>query len=303
MEMAIELAKFYIGQVKLVHSFSDEEGLAPGIVKLYELSKRLHANGKDGWVKAQQYRELFAAKKRPSAQQARSLMLEAQSMGVGRTRGTGNRLEYYWCCDNDGNNTPSPSPDNLGNLGKVREDLGKGVPYTETIENKGIEGNLGNLGKGVPSFSGADNDGYTPSTSDEESSLEGGYVPEPSLSTPQESCDVEPVGGTDLGNNLGKPFPNFPEVPEVCDSSAQVVTVIEDAIAPAPTAPTKSEPIQVGDRVALVTDPTKIGTVQKIDPEFRRPYNVVFDNPITAENYVFYEDWVTADQLRGLVDS
>jgi hypothetical protein len=91
MEMAIDLAKFYIGQVKLVHSFSDEEGLAPGIVKLFELSKRLDTNGKDGWVKAQQYRELFAAKKRPSAQQARSLMLEAQSMGVGRTRGTGNR--------------------------------------------------------------------------------------------------------------------------------------------------------------------------------------------------------------------
>jgi phage/plasmid-associated DNA primase len=77
----------------------------------------------------------------------------------------------------------------------------------------------------------------------------------------------------------------------------------QEVVAIAPTATSKSEPIQVGDRVALVTDPTKIGTVQKIDPEFRRPYNVVFDDPITAENYVFHEDWVTADQLRGLVDS
>jgi hypothetical protein len=62
-----------------------------------------------------------------------------------------------------------------------------------------------------------------------ELSLEGGYLPEASLSTPQESCDVEPVGEKDLGNNLGIPFPNFPEVPEVCDSEAQVVTVVEKA--------------------------------------------------------------------------
>jgi hypothetical protein len=141
MEMAIDLAKFYIGQVKLVHSFSDEEGLAPGIVKLFELSKRLDTNGKDGWVKAQQYRELFAAKKRPSAEQARSLMLEAQSMGVGRTRGTGNRLEYHWLRDNDNNgDNPSSPMNNLGNSGKLREDLGKTLPVVETIDNKGIEG-------------------------------------------------------------------------------------------------------------------------------------------------------------------
>jgi DNA primase catalytic core len=148
MEMAINLAKFYIGQIKLVHSFSDEEGLAPGIVKLFELSKRLDTNGKDGWVKAQQYRELFAAKKRPSAQQARSLMLEAVTLGYGRTRGTGNRLEYHWLRDNNEDDEPPTAPDNLGNLGKVREDLGKDVPEVETIENKGVENNLGNLGKG-----------------------------------------------------------------------------------------------------------------------------------------------------------
>jgi hypothetical protein len=209
MEMAIDLAKFYIGQVKLVHSFSDEEGLAPGLVKLFELSKRLDTNGKDGWVKAQQYRELFAAKKRPSAQQARSLMLEAQSMGVGRTRGTGNRLEYHWLCDNNNGDDNPPSPmNNLGNLGKLREDLGKDVPYVETVATKEIEDNLGNLGKGIPNFSLTQNMEVPLSSSSRESSLEGGYVPEPSLSSPQEVCDIDPVVSSELGNNLGNPFPN-----------------------------------------------------------------------------------------------
>jgi hypothetical protein len=231
MEMAIDLAKFYIGQVKLVHSFSDEEGLAPGIVKLFELSKRLDTNGKDGWVKAQQYRELFAAKKRPSAQEARSLMLEAQSMGVGRTRGTGNRLEYYWLCDNNNGDDNPPSPmNNLGNLGKLREDLGKDVPYVETVATKEIEDNLGNLGKGIPNFSLTQKKEVPLSSSSRESSLEGGYVPEPSLSSPQEVCDIDPVVSSELGNNLGNPFPN----PSLSSLSAIAKRCCEAQIAPMP---------------------------------------------------------------------
>jgi hypothetical protein len=87
---------------------------------------------------------------------------------------------------------------------------------------------------GIPNLSGEESESLNAGGEASELSLEGGYVPEVSRSTPQESCDVEPVGEKDLGNNLGKPFPNFPEVPEVSDSSTQVVTVIEDAIVPTP---------------------------------------------------------------------
>ena len=208
MEMAIELSKFFIGQVKLVHAHSDDEKLAPHIVKLIELSKRLETNGKDGWIKAQQCRELFASKKRPSAQQTRDWMNEAKAQGFGDTRGEGNRLEYHWRSDNNGSNDNPPTPENLGNLGKVRENLGKGVPYAETIENKGVSANLGNLGKGIPNSSTSSFDGYIPDKSEEEIYEEGGYIPEASLSTAQDSSDVEIVDVTDLGNNLGKGFPN-----------------------------------------------------------------------------------------------
>jgi hypothetical protein len=230
MEMAIALAKFYIGQIKLTHSFSDEEGVAPHIVKLIELSKRLDTNSKDGWVRAQQYRDQFAIKKRPSAQQARDWMSEAVLMGYGRTRGTGNRLEYHWRSDNNDSNTHPPAPDNLGNLGKVREDLGNICTEVVTPIIKGIQDNLGNLGKGIPNSSLAET---LVETKMGETLLEGGSVPEVSLTPPQDTSAIETVGDSDLGNNLGNPAPKFPEVSlSVCQFDNASVPV--EAIAPTP---------------------------------------------------------------------
>jgi hypothetical protein len=235
MEMAIQLAKFYIGQVKLIHAHSDDESLPTHIVKLIEFSKRLDTNGKDGWIKAQAYREQFASKKRPSAQQARDWMNEAVALGYGRTRGSGNRLEFHWQEGDDTDKippSPPPSPppsleENLGNLGKVREDLGKNLPVPESIENKGFEANLGKLGKGIPELTPlptveetAHQDtlkreddtpptcGNTATTTFTEKDEEGGSVPCPSLTVPQESYTPECVDVPDLRKNLGKGIPN-----------------------------------------------------------------------------------------------
>jgi hypothetical protein len=286
MEMAIQLAKFYMGQVKLMHANADDESLPTHIVKLIELSKRLEANGKDGWIKAQMYRDQFDSKKRPSAQKARDWMNEAVTLGYGRTRGTGNRLEYHWRRDNnDGENNP-PYPDNLGKLGKLKEDLGKTLPVVETIENKGGTANLGKFGTGIPSLSGEEAECLNTGGYGSEQSDEGGYLPEASLSTPQESCEAYPLGEKGFGNNLGKPVPNFPEVPEVCDSEAQVVTVEEYARAPQGTYAvvqrTVDEPLKVGERVFVQSCPhtDKLGPyiVLEIDGEFARVE--MFTNPI-----------------------
>jgi DNA primase catalytic core len=311
MEMAIALSKFYIGQVKLIHAHSDDEELAPHIVKLFELSKRLETNGKDGWIKAQQYRELFAAKKRPSAQKARDCMTEAVALGYGRTRGTGNRLEYHWLGDNNNGDDNLPSPmNNLGNLGKLREDLGKTIPEVETIENKGVENNLGNLGTGIPNLSGEEAESLNTGGEGSELSLEGGYVPEVSLSTPQESCDVEPVGEKDLGNNLGIPFPNFPEVPEVCDSSAQVVTVIEDTIAPSPAQlsyplpPSADE--MAGEEVASIChDPTEFKENDRVMTPQGEGVVLYFNKHWGEYNVAFAHctDYFKSEQLRLIKQS
>jgi hypothetical protein len=241
MEMAIRLANFYFRQVKLIHADADEESVPTQILRLVELSKRLDVNGKDGWIKAQTYREQFASKKRPSGQQARDWMIQAVSLGYGRTRGTGNRLEYHWKSGGDdgdyGNFSPTTPPD-LGNLGKLREDLGNTLPYVEALENKGVDANLGNLGKGTPNNSltptvedslrpsdtscadvrESNVEAITPETAPNcgepitstftEKSLEGGSVPEASLTSLSEPSSVDVESDTHLGKNLGNPFPN-----------------------------------------------------------------------------------------------
>jgi hypothetical protein len=213
-------------------------------------------------------------------------MNEAVTLGYGRTRGTGNRLEYHCQCDNNGGENNPPDPDNLGNLGKRREDVGKSLPYVETIEEKGVSANLGNLGLGIPNLSGEEAESLNSGGYGSQQYDEGGYLPEASLSTPQESCEADPLGEEDLENNLGKGIPNFPEVPEVRDSEAPVVTVVEEASAPhAPEAVVQrqvDQPLKVGDCVFVESCPhtDQLGPyiVLEIDGEFARLE--MFTNPI-----------------------
>lgn len=100
MEMAIALAKFYIGQVKLIHFNNEDSELGPTLVKLINYSKLLETAGKDGWVKAKDFANTITKSRRPKAEIVRSWMREAESLGFGQTRGIGCHLEYYWQRDN-----------------------------------------------------------------------------------------------------------------------------------------------------------------------------------------------------------
>lgn len=276
MEMAIRLAKFYFGQIKILHANSDDDALPTQILKLIELSKRWEANGNDGWIRAQAFREQFASKKRPTGQQAREWMTEAVTMGLGRTRGSGNRLEYHWRRDND--KTPPSTPQNLGNLGQFREDLGKGVPYAESLENKGVADNLGNLGKGFPIFStqlnvedlmrqseilnaGADAAKPEPITpeapnpcgeSSTPTSFKGGSLPYPSLSSSTERSNADVESDTYLGDNLGNGFP------KVSLTSLNAAITEDEGDASEPAAP---NPNLVGKRIKCVRQGTMYGKV------------------------------------------
>lgn len=253
MEKAIDLAKFYIGQVRLIHANADDESLPTHILKMMGHSKRLEKNGSDGWIKAKQVQDLFAKKKRPSAQQVRDWMNEAIAMGYGTTRGNGNRLEYHWNSDNNNHARSSNSSDNLGNLGKLGEHLGNSVPQVETIENKELQTNLGNLGKGSGSSSPNNkSDGYKEIPPDlgnledpemdiplieqkepdsdpdlSEFSLKGGLVPQPSPSDLENSQDAYTVSKKNLGNTLPQVFPkcspSSPSVPQVEEDDSDLI--------------------------------------------------------------------------------
>jgi hypothetical protein len=118
MERAIALAKFYIGQVKLVHFNSDDSELAPTLVRLINYSKLLESVGKDGWVKAKDFVNTITKNKRPKVDVARSWMREAESLGFGCTRGIGCHLEYHWRSDNKPDLPPDITPKKVDGVDK-----------------------------------------------------------------------------------------------------------------------------------------------------------------------------------------
>ncbi|MHC5825589.1 MAG: DUF3987 domain-containing protein, partial [Nostoc sp.] len=88
MKEAIALMNFFIGQTKLLYSTFDE-GIAPHIAKMIELSKRREATTGNGWLKASDIQRTYNTKSRPTADVVRSWMREAEALGFGQTRGMG----------------------------------------------------------------------------------------------------------------------------------------------------------------------------------------------------------------------
>ncbi|MBD2616257.1 DUF3987 domain-containing protein [Nostoc punctiforme FACHB-252] len=95
MREAIELMKFFIGQVRLIHaSVEDGDSIAPHIQKVIELSKRKQLGGETGWIKAKDVQLNSTRSQRPSPNEARNWMSQAASLGYGSLKGEGIRLEF-----------------------------------------------------------------------------------------------------------------------------------------------------------------------------------------------------------------
>ncbi|MBN3949951.1 MAG: DUF3987 domain-containing protein [Nostoc sp. NMS7] len=123
MKEAIALMNFFIGQTKLLYSTFDE-GIAPHIAKMIELSKRREANTGNGWLKASDIQRSYNTKSRPTADVVRSWMREAEALGFGQTRGMGIKVEFSYSTGivdlidkNRPKIDPPPIPENLMNEG------------------------------------------------------------------------------------------------------------------------------------------------------------------------------------------
>jgi len=242
MEMAIQLSRFYMGQVKVIHANSDDDNLPSHILKMIELSKRLEANGKSGWLKAKQVQETFSKKKRPPAQTVRDWMNEAVNMGYGQTRNSGNRLEYYWRKDN-GDNDPNsdPSP----NLGTLEEPSEKTTPQAENTNHQGVDNNVGNLGNIHSGHLSSFEDKESPPNNSEDdltqSCLEGGENPQPSPTLNQDAHNQEIESVSAIEDELGNASPTISQIPQECDNSTSDVTV--QVIAPVHPVPVEKEEV------------------------------------------------------------
>jgi hypothetical protein len=121
MVAAIKLAKFHIGQVKLIHSEGDAANgeLAAIHAKIIQLSER------KGWLKAADVRDIDRqSKKQFSANDIRKHFRELEATGFGQTKGEGPRLMWSIHKEDD-----SPPPG--GNSGQTQDSSGQTTKNTE----------------------------------------------------------------------------------------------------------------------------------------------------------------------------
>lgn len=229
MEMAIQLAKFYFGQVKLIHASAEEDYLPAHLTKMIALSQRLEKVGhvSEGWLKAKNVSDQYGSKKRPKAATIYTWMQEAVSMGLGIIRGAGNRMEFHWMPS-----TPPPTdetpPDGLNpnddedvrNEEEYLGDVRSFVPNAETFENQGVEDNVRKVrnirnesltSKTLNSNVELENENAT--RKNDNDSLKGGVVPNPDKGSPSDPESLENTSVSEIRNNVSKGFLNVPNVP------------------------------------------------------------------------------------------
>jgi hypothetical protein len=138
LESAIALAKFYIGQVKLIHAncAADLGDMAPHLAKVVELSKRMDATTGNSWIKAKIVQTGYDSRHRPRPDAVRSWFRELEALGIGSTRGTGIRLEYSWKLPDLPIDDSDPAP--RQKVEKVEKSGEKWItsPPTQTTQNQ-----------------------------------------------------------------------------------------------------------------------------------------------------------------------
>lgn len=138
MKAAIKLARWFIGQVKLLYAEGDAVDGALGSVytKLIQLSRVR------GWLRAKDVRNYERNYRKASSEVIRSHFRELEAMGYGETCGVGNRLQWRATVD---------AVDGL-------ERTVDGVSTAERVDRSGLQGN-GRSVDGVEGFSEESVDG------------------------------------------------------------------------------------------------------------------------------------------------
>jgi uncharacterized membrane protein YgcG len=136
MVAAIKLAKYHIGQVKLIHLEGDVANgdIAAIHAKIIQLSER------KGWLKAADVRDIDRqTKKQFSADDIRRHFQELETSGFGQTKGEGTRLMWSIYKDSPptgGGTHPKQIQDSLE---KLRTNSGQTQDIAESITNSGVQ--------------------------------------------------------------------------------------------------------------------------------------------------------------------
>ncbi len=107
LDAAIKLAKFYMGQIELIHADGEPESSNQPhtYTKLIELSQR------KGWITARDVKVSIRNYRTKTPSQIRSLFREIEAVGYGITQGVGNKLKWnYQTVDSVDKNSDQKTP-------------------------------------------------------------------------------------------------------------------------------------------------------------------------------------------------
>jgi len=264
MKAAIRLAKYHIGQVKLVHAEGDAANgdIAAIHAKIIQLSER------KGWLKAADVRDMDRqTKKKFTPSDIRAHFKELEASGFGQCQGEGTRLMWTIHKPESPDDSPPPPSGKTQDSGeKLRESsepaqdsvvttesiTSNVLPHSADTTQDNFSASAQELGNetGVNEINDAAPKGDVPNCPEIESSSQNQETV--SLTAPEEIQDTcsEPVLGC-------------PENSELSD--------------PTPVTGKEFEP---NDVVALVADPTQLGEVLYFNPDWNE-YNVALSSGMT----------------------
>jgi hypothetical protein len=288
MAAAIKLAKYHIGQVKLIHSEGDAANgeLAAIHTKIIQLSER------KGWLKAADVRDIDRqTKKQFSADDIRRHFLELEASGFGQTKGERTRL--MWSIYKDG----PPSGGGTTYSGQTQDtfvELGTNSGQTQDSEEKAeslIDTTLQSYGK---------------PTQDTQDVFEA--APPPLVNSGDEidikpdvpSCDVlschELVSESHNAETADVPAQDTTQ--NTCPGTALSCPELHSAVSNA-SATLPEEVFCVtflqGDKVAVAANPERIGEVLRVDEDWEE-YQIAFSD---ATEWLDATDLVRVKQVTS----
>jgi hypothetical protein len=270
MAAAIKLAKYHIGQVKLIHSEGDAANgeLAAIHTKIIQLSER------KGWLKAADVRDIDRqTKKQFSADDIRRHFLELEASGFGQTKGERTRL--MWSIYKDG----PPSGGGTTHSGQTQD------TFFELGTNSGPTQDSDKLAELLIDTSLQSNGEQTQDIQDVFEA-----APPPLVNSGDEieikpdvpSVDVLgcPKLVSELHNAETADVPSQDTTQDTCPETALSCPELNPAVSSSSATPPEKVPgvtFQPGDKVALAANPERIGEVLQTDEDWGE-YQIAFSD-------------------------
>jgi hypothetical protein len=248
MAAALKLAKYHIGQVKLIHSEGDAANgeLAAIHTKIIQLSER------KGWLNAANVRDIDRqTKKQFSANDIRRHFRELETAGFGQTKGVETRLKWSIYKEDD-------SPPNGKNSGQTPPNSGQTPQNTRSTSSISFQPLFEKNGCQTQ-----DNSGQTQDTQKNAVSTSSISFQQPVVQT-QDTQDRFAVAQTNLvddkktGNEIKEAAPNFdvlscPEIVSMSHNSTTVGIPTQDktqdtcpeSVLSCPELSSKEEPVEI----------------------------------------------------------